>query len=83
MNKKMKFAIVAVVATVAGYVTFQNQTKEVMSELAVANVEALAQGEGSGSIIHCCTNTGKCMIVYDDDGLPYTVAGIKFSTPCP
>lgn len=81
-NIKIKMALVAVVATVAGYVTFQNQTKEVMSELAVANVEALAQGEGSGGIIHCCTNTGKCMIVYDD-GIFYTVAGIKFSTPCP
>ena len=49
MNKKtMKIAIVAVVAAVAGTVTYQNQTKEVvMSELALANVEALAQNEGS------------------------------------
>ena len=37
----------AVVAAVAGYVTYQNQTKEIgMSELALANVEALAQNEG-------------------------------------
>ena len=36
----MKIAMVAVVAAVAGTVTYQNQTKEVvMSELALANVE--------------------------------------------
>lgn len=44
---KLKIAMVAVVAAVAGTVTYQNQTKEVgMSELALANVEALAAGEG-------------------------------------
>ena len=51
MNKKtMKIAIVAVVAAVAGTVTYQNQTKEIgMSELALANVEALAAGESGVS----------------------------------
>ena len=39
----MKIAMVAVVAAVAGYVTYQNQTKVVWSELTLANVEALAQ----------------------------------------
>ena len=39
-KKTMKIAMVAVVAAVAGTVTYQNQTKEVvMSELALANVE--------------------------------------------
>ena len=43
---KLKIAMVAVVAAVAGYVTYQNQAKEIgMSELALANVEALASGE--------------------------------------
>ena len=43
-KKTMKIAMVAVVAAVAGYVTYQNQAKEIgMSELALANVEALAQ----------------------------------------
>ena len=46
-NLKLKIAMVTVVAAVAGYVTYQNQTKEIgMSELALANVEALAQNEG-------------------------------------
>lgn len=46
-NLKLKIAMAAVVAAVAGYVTYQNQTKEIgMSELALANVEALAQNEG-------------------------------------
>ena len=55
MNKKtMKIAMVAVVAAVAGTVTYQNQTKEVvMSELALANVEALAQNEGGAPQIPC------------------------------
>ena len=45
-NLKLKIAMAAVVAAVAGYVTYQNQTKEIgMSELALANVEALAQNE--------------------------------------
>lgn len=43
-KKTFKIAMVAVVAAVAGYTAYQNQTKEVaMSELALANVEALAQ----------------------------------------
>lgn len=42
-NLKLKIAMVAVVAAVAGYVTYQNQTKVVWSELTLANVEALAQ----------------------------------------
>ena len=45
---KLKIAMAAVVAAVAGYVTYQNQAKEIsMSELALANVEALAVGEGA------------------------------------
>ena len=54
MNKKtMKIAMAAVVAAVAGYVTYQNQAKEVMSELVLANVEALAQNEGGAPQIPC------------------------------
>ena len=51
---KLKIAMAAVVAAVAGYVTYQNQTKEIgMSELALANVEALAQNEGGAPQIPC------------------------------
>ena len=45
-KRTFKIAMVAVVAAVAGYTAYQNQTKEVaMSELALANVEALADYE--------------------------------------
>ena len=54
---KLKIAMVAVVAAVAGYVTYQNQAKEVMSELALANVEALARGEGGGECSGCIQNS--------------------------
>ncbi len=74
---KLKIAMVAVVAAVAGYGIYQNQTKEVgMSELALANVEALAFGEsswpcpdackewsgnsGGGIACDCNRYTGKC-----------------------
>ena len=55
MNKKtMKIAIVAVVAAVAGTVTYQNQIKKVaMSELVLANVEALASSGETGNTVDC------------------------------
>ena len=54
MKKKiLKIAMVAVVATVAGYGIYQNQAKDAMSELTLANVEALAFGE-SGDAVDCC-----------------------------
>ena len=42
---KLKIAMVAVVAAVAGYGVYQNQTKEIVSELTLANIEALAAGK--------------------------------------
>ena len=59
MNKKtMKIAMVAVVAAVAGTVTYQNQTKEIgMSELALENVEALAAGESTDECSGCIKNS--------------------------
>lgn len=55
---KLKIAMVAVVAAVAGTVTYQNQTKEIgMSELALANVEALAQNEGT-AVAMCYMRVG-------------------------
>ena len=50
MRKKI-FAvmIVAVVAAFAGYNVYQSQNTNTLSDLALANVEALAQNEGSGS----------------------------------
>ncbi len=47
MKKIMRIAMVAVVAAVAGYGIYETQTGSAMSEFALANVEALAQNEGS------------------------------------
>ncbi|WP_290095597.1 NVEALA domain-containing protein, partial [Bacteroides acidifaciens] len=46
MRKKiMKAAFVAAFAAVAGYGVYMNQRTEAMSDLMLANVEALASGE--------------------------------------
>ena len=47
MKKIMKIAFVAAFAAVAGYGVYANQQSEAMSDLMLANVEALASGESS------------------------------------
>lgn len=42
---KLKIAMVVVVAAIAGYVTYQNQVRHAISDLALENAEALAAGE--------------------------------------
>lgn len=48
MKKVIKLAFVAAFVAVAGYGVYANQTSNAMSDLALANVEALAQSESSG-----------------------------------
>ena len=75
---KLKIAMVAVVAAVAGTVTYQNQTKEVvMSELALANVEALAFGE-SGSF-----GCGRAVYEWDNDWYEDTKHFTRCMQGCP
>ena len=45
MKKVIKLAFVAAFVAVAGYGVYTNQTSDAMSDLALANVEALARGE--------------------------------------
>ena len=47
----MKVALVAVVGLIAGINVFNTQKAEVLSDVAMANVEALAQVQNSGSTI--------------------------------
>ena len=50
MKKKiLKAAFVAAFAMIAGYGVYNSQKDVVLSDLALANVEALASGEGSGT----------------------------------
>ena len=45
MKKVVKLAFVAAFVAVAGYGVYANQTSDAMSDLALANVEALAMDE--------------------------------------
>ena len=47
MKKVVKLAFVAAFVAVAGYGVYANQTSDAMSDLALANMEALAQSESS------------------------------------
>ena len=49
MKKIMKITLVAAFITIAGYGVYTSQKSNNISELALANVEALAAGEGSSS----------------------------------
>lgn len=48
MKKFVKIAFVAAFAAIAGYGVYANQKADTMSDLMLANVEALAGGESSG-----------------------------------
>ena len=48
MKKIMKIAFVAIFAAVAGYGVYTNQKVDTMTDLMLANVEALANGESGG-----------------------------------
>ncbi|MFS2801065.1 NVEALA domain-containing protein [Phocaeicola dorei] len=51
-GKILKVTIVAAFALIAGFNVYNVQKSDVMSDLALANVEALAGGEGSGGGCH-------------------------------
>ena len=57
----LKVTLVAALALFAGYNVYSSQKSDVMSDLALANVEALASGE-DGDRYHfwCCGNTDIC-----------------------
>lgn len=58
-KKTLKIAVAAMVVAAAGYGLFLNQSKDNgMSELALANVEALATGESGYSVACYTTFTG-------------------------
>ena len=52
MKKKMVFALSAIVLGVAGYVGYQQVSASSESDLFLANVEALSEGEGV-SMLEC------------------------------
>ena len=64
MNKKVKLAVVATIAAIAGIVLYQSQAKGVeMSDIMQANVEALAANDDIVIPYMCMGNARTC---YDD-----------------
>ena len=61
----MKIAFVAAFATVAGYGVYTNQRTETMSDLMLANVEALASGEAS--VKDCVSADSDCILLHPTD----------------
>ena len=59
MKKMIKIAFVAAFAAIAGYGVYANQKSEVLSDLTLANVEALA-GSGETTIECCLALWGTC-----------------------
>ena len=53
MKKMIKIAIVAAFVAIEGYGVYTNQKSETLSDLTLANVEALAGGESGG--YYCCS----------------------------
>lgn len=73
MNKFIKVAFVAAIVAVAGYNVYQSQSvMNGMSEFALANVEALASGEGGTSVKICLAIWGECI---DGVKAPYGKVG--------
>lgn len=60
MKKFVKLAFVAAFAAIAGYGVYTSQKSDSVSELLLANVEALANGEDSGCPNGCVDNGDGC-----------------------
>lgn len=62
MRKILKFALFAAFMALAGYGVYTNQKNDIeVSDLAMANVEALARGEGDSLCPNgCISGTGGC-----------------------
>ena len=59
MKKQIKFAMAVAAIAVAGGVGFYaSQSEKTMSDVALANIEALADNEGGGSSYDCCNTCG-------------------------
>ncbi|WP_370448200.1 MULTISPECIES: NVEALA domain-containing protein [Bacteroides] len=60
MKKLLKYTFVAAFVTVAGYGIYTTQKNEMMSDLLLANVEALANDSETGDSVDCCSDTSSC-----------------------
>ena len=77
----MKIALVAAVAAMAGYGVYANQTKEMMSDVMLENVEALAYINPEIEIFsdfHLVTTINGCKICKRGDG----TCNVHDQVPC-
>lgn len=65
MKKIMRVAFVAAFAAIAGYGIYTNQKVDTMSDLMLANVEALASGEAS--VKDCVSADSDCILLHPTD----------------
>ena len=79
MKKVIKLAFVAAFVAVAGYGIYANQTSDAISDLALANVDALAQGESGGGGSYCCAPYSIVCYYVLGGGVVY---GLKLPLPC-
>lgn len=75
----IRVASVAAFVAIAGYGIYYYQRTTGLSDLALSNIEALANDDESGLDVYCCGNYGTCMYILGGG----EVKGIKFFTPCP
>ena len=70
MKKFLKYAFVAALVTVAGYGVYASQQSDAMSDLMLANVEALARYEVNPDCPNGCTSSLNsychCFKIYRD-----------------
>lgn len=61
MKKMIKIAFVAAFVAIAGYGVYTNQKTDAISDLMLANVEALAGGENPMCPNGCISDGGGCL----------------------
>lgn len=75
--------LIAAMAVATSLIFKQSKNETKLSDLALANVVALARGEDGNGTIYCCGNYGVCMKVIDSQGKTHDVAGVRSTSPCP
>ncbi|MFY1613952.1 NVEALA domain-containing protein [Macellibacteroides fermentans] len=83
MKKKIfGAALIAAMAITAGWNFNQSKNEVELSDLALANVEALANDESGGSTFYCCGNTSTCAKGKDQNGNEFIIHGRLSTNPC-
>lgn len=78
MKKKVSGVVVmAAIAIIAGWSLNESKSKVILTDLALENVEALANNEGGGGGWWCCGYWGNC----ENNGTSY-IHGLFRVTPC-